>query len=64
MKRFGNCQHYFGNPKKEYLILKKDKYPNFGTYYEQKKAAKEIYLKVVRALWFSVIDLKARKYLK
>lgn len=27
-------------------------------------AAKEIYLRTFRTLWFSILDLKARKYLK
>jgi hypothetical protein len=45
-------------------VLKKDKYPNYGEYYEQRVAAKEIYLRFFRTLWFSILDLKARKYLK
>ena len=32
MKVFGTCQHFFGYPRDEYLILRKDKYANFGDY--------------------------------
>ncbi|CAD8181009.1 unnamed protein product [Paramecium pentaurelia] len=63
-KVFGTCQHFFGYPRDEYLILRKDKYANFGDYQEQRRAAKEVYFKVFRSLWFSIIDLKARRYLK